>query len=63
MNYDLLVKYPTQQSYLAECQFYLEECNYNVDEAIAMFEEDVKFEKEFDRKLALGERGKGTKKK
>lgn len=56
LNANLLVKYPFQKSFLAESQFYLEEANYDYDTAFFLFEEDMKFENDFDQKYNFEQR-------
>lgn len=51
MNFNLTLKYKDQSDYYGEAKFYLENADYNYDQAMADFEEDLKFENDFDSKL------------
>eukprot|EP00347_Sterkiella_histriomuscorum_P008934 403343183 len=52
LNFNLTLKYKDQSDYYGEAQYYLENADYDYDRAMADFEEDLKFEKDFDSKHA-----------
>lgn len=62
MNFNLTLKYKDQSDYYGEAKFYLENADYNYDQAMADFEEDLKFENDFDSKLGTQQKGINSRK-
>ncbi len=53
MNHHLMERYGNQRSYVAEATYYLDVTNYNFKEALDEFDEDMKFEKENNKKYPM----------
>ncbi len=51
MSQTLKEKYRDQKTYEAEARYYLEITNYDLRKALDEFEEDMKFEKENEKKI------------
>jgi len=63
MNVTLMEKYGNQKSYKAEAQYYLEITNWDFRKALDEFEEDLKFEKEQQKKQKELQKNNGKLKK